>query len=568
MNSIYYLVLFSLLGAGSANAQYTRYTVQLKDKKGGAYSLSQPSAFLSARSIQRRTRQHILIDSTDLPVSRIYLDSISNINGVKIIFTSKWLNNVLVETTDSVAIEKIKSFPFVFHLTPVALKGRQTGISKNIEGEKIAVAVAPIINSFRTFNNNVLQEDSINYGANYLQVHIHEGEYLHKLGYRGQGITIAILDAGFRNYKENPAFDSLRQNNQISGEYDFVHNETSVDEDDSHGANCLSIMSANIPGQMVGTAPQANYYLFKSEDVASEKPVEEEYWVVAAERADSAGVDMISSSLGYSNFDDPALNLVYAQRDGKTAPITIAANMAVKKGMIVTISSGNSGTLNTDFKYVVCPADGNDVEAVGAVNTSGTIAPFSSGGPNGGGKLKPNIVSVGWNTVFVNINGTVSTGSGTSYSNPNIAGLIACLWQAFSDFTNREITDAVERSSDRYSHPDQRYGYGIPNMRIAYQLLEVKRKEKLNAILKKSWITAYPVPFRQSFNVYLKAPATGMASIRIVDAGGKLVQLKTVPVQQDGYYTIYMAPAISDSGIYYLQYSDGKNKAILQLVRL
>ena len=569
MKRFYFVILLCIAFAARSNAQYIRYAVQLKDKKGTAYSISQPSAFLSARSIQRRTRQNIPIDSADLPVSQVYLDSISMISGVRIMYTSKWLNNVLVEIPDSASLAKINSFPFVFHLTPVAITPPihgQPAISKNIEEERPVLAGASAANVFRMFSGNAMLDDTINYGANYPQVHIHEGEYLHKLGFRGQGMTIAILDGGFRNYLTNPAFDSLRANNQILGEYDFVNNKTSVNEEHPHGANCFSILASNMPGQIIGTASKANYYLFKSEDVNSEKPIEEQFWVAAAERADSAGADMISSSLGYSNFDDTTLNLNYAQRDGKTAPVTIGANMAVKKGMIVTCSSGNSGGLNSDFKYVLCPADGDNVLAIGAVNASGTIAPFSSGGPNGAGKLKPNIVSVGWQTVYVNTYGVVSTGSGTSYSNPNIAGLIACLWQAFREFSNTDIMDAVQRSADRYSNPDEHYGYGIPNMRIAYQILETKRKEKLNAILKDSWITAYPVPFNQSFNVYLKAPLTGMAKIRIMDAAGKLIEIKSLQIQQGGYYNIYMAPAVTPSAIYYLQYNDGKNKSTLKLV--
>jgi serine protease AprX len=570
MNRIYCLIILFLACALSSNAQYIRYTVQLKDKKGSAFSLSQPTAFLSAKSIQRRARQNIPLDSTDLPVSKIYLDSLSRISGVTIINTSRWLNNVLVEAPDSAAVVKINSFPFVFNLTPVSLHpGMPHGppIFKNIGGEKPAIALTAT-NSFRVYASDAVLEDTINYGTNYPQVHIHEGEYLHKRGFRGQDITIAILDAGFRSYQSNPAFDSLRAGNQILGEYDFVNNEFEVNTDDAHGANCLSIMASNIPGHIVGTAPKANYYLFKSEDVYSEKPIEEQYWAVAAERADSAGADMISSSLGYSNFDDTLLSLTYSKRDGKTSPITIAANMAFKKGMIVTCSSGNSGEIPTDYKYVMCPADGDDVLAIGSVDVSGIISPFSSGGPNGAGKLKPNVVSVGSNTVFANIHGTVSTGSGTSYSNPNLAGLIACLWQAFTDMSNADIIDAVQRSADKFGNPNQRYGYGIPNMRIAYQLLEAKRKQRASLDIKNTFITAYPVPFRQSFTLYVKAPATGNAMIRILDINGKLVQVRSVQLHLGSYYNIHMNPAISSSGIYYLQYDDGKNRAILKLVRL
>jgi subtilisin family serine protease len=382
-------------------------------------------------------------------------------------------------------------------------------------------------------------------------------------------MTIAILDAGFYHYKINPAFDSVRMNNHVLGEYDFVMNETSVDEDHFHGANCFSIMAANRPGFIVGTAPNANYWLFRTEDAATEKPVEEQNWIAAAERADSAGADMISSSLGYTDFDDTTFNHTYAQRDGNTTMITIAADLAAKKGMIVMNSAGNSGNAANDTRYIMCPADGDSVMTVGAVNTSGVIGSFSSWGPNSRGRVKPNIVSVGWGAVYANALGNPATGNGTSYSNPNIAGLIACLWQAFNEFTNMEIIDAVEKSADRYNNPDDHYGHGIPNFRIAYSLLEAKRQEKTNAILKGNWITVFPVPFKQVFTVFIKAPSSGRASLRIFDMTGRLLEEKLIDVNQGNYYKITMnPPSTKRFGIYYLQYFDGKNKSTVKLISL
>jgi serine protease AprX len=558
----FYLSILIVSVASASYAQNSRYTIQLKDKQGSAFSISQPASFLSAKSIQRRNRQKITIDATDLPVSAVYLDSISKVPGVVVINTSKWLNNILVQISDPAALAKINSFPFVaksdrvtFHKNN-AINSVISGKQEGYEDIKTPVA-SPVTSS----------TDTISYGLSFPQVHLHEGEFLHNLGYRGQGMTIAVLDAGFYHYQTNPAFDSLRANGRIQGTYDFVYNEPSVDEDHYHGSNCLSILAANRPGFIVGTAPDANYWLFKTEDVTSEKPVEEQYWIAAAERADSAGVDLISSSLGYSDFDDSTYNLTYAKRDGNTAPITIAADIAAKKGIIVMNSAGNSGNLTTDYKYVMCPADGDSVVAVGAVDANGNLSSYSSWGPNGAGKPKPNIVSVGWNTVYATASGNTATGSGTSYANPNIAGLMVCFWQAFPDFTNMEIIDAVQRSSDRYDHPDERFGYGIPNFRIAYNYLIVKREEKLNAALKNSWITAYPVPFQQSFTVYFKAPSSGNAFISLLDVSGRMIQTKNMQVQQNDYYTISMNPPALAAGIYYVHYNDGKNKTTLKLIR-
>lgn len=565
MKQFYFLlVIFSLLFTAS-KAQQFRYTVNLKYKKAAGYSLAQPSAFLSQKAIDRRLKQKIKIDSTDLPINKAYIDSIAKIPGVVILNSSKWLNQVLIETNDVNAIVSINAFPFVIHSSPVALNKkaprRRTANIASAEG----CADSPMsIQKVQSPN-----ADTINYGVNYNQVHIHEGEYLHNKGFRGQGITIAILDAGFYKYTTNPAFDSVRNDHRVLGTYDFVNNETSVDEDNSHGANCFSIMAANRPGFIVGTAPNASYWLFKTEDVPTEKPIEEYNWVAGAERADSAGADMISSSLGYINFDDPSYNHSYADRNGNTALITVAADMAAKKGMIVMNSIGNSGNNADDTKYVMCPADGDSVVTVGSVNNSGIISGFSSWGPNSVGKIKPNIVSVGEGTVYANAAGDPWSGNGTSYSNPNIAGLIACLWQAFYEFSNMDIIDAVQRSAHKFNTPDDRYGYGIPNFRVAYTLLEAKRQAKTDAILQGKWITAFPVPFRQMFTIFLKAPASGNANIRLIDLNGKILLEKTLHVQQGSHYTIPMnATSVGRYGIYYLQYSDGKNTTTVKLMSL
>ncbi|MEO8583868.1 MAG: S8 family serine peptidase, partial [Flavitalea sp.] len=494
-------ILMIILSALSSRSQNSRYVIQLKDKQGSIFSINQPSAFLSAKAIERRARQKIPIDLTDIPVSKVYIDSIEKIPGITVINTSKWLNNILVEVADSSTLIPVNAFPFVVRSDKVSFHNNaphQPAISGKLE-------------EFNPINNTspaceyISNADTLNYGVNSPQVHVHEGEYLHNLNFRGQGMTIAMLDAGYFNYKLNPAFDSVRMNNRVMGEYDFVNNETSVNEDDVHGANCFSILAANRPGFIVGTAPNANYWLFKTEDPGSERPVEEQYWAAAAERADSVGVDMISSSLGYANFDNPAYNIPYSKRDGKTSPITMVANLAAKKGMIVMVSAGNSGQQSTEIKYVMVPADGDSVVAVGSIDINKVIAPGSSWGPNSSGHTKPNIVSVGRAAVFADPSGNPTNGNGTSYSNPNVAGLILCLWQAFTDFTNMEIIDAVQRSSDHFENPDlNRFGYGIPNFRIAFEDLKTKRLLKnATVLLGNSYINVLPNPFNSQFSVLI-----------------------------------------------------------------
>ena len=253
-------------------------------------------------------------------------------------------------------------------------------------------------------------QQSLNYGNSFGQIHIHEGEFLHNKGYTGAGIEMAVMDAGFLSYKTNPAFDSVRSQGRILGTWDYVVNEESVNEDHDHGAACFSIIAANRPGFIVGSAPHAKFWLFRTEDAATEMPVEEQNWIAAAEFADSAGVQMFSTSLGYNDFDDPSLNYSYAQRDGNTSMITRAADLAAKKGILVMNSAGNYGNHPDDSKFVLVPADGDSVIAVGATDVNGNFASFSSRGPNGAGKRKPNIVSVGLGTVFAPPSGNPECG--------------------------------------------------------------------------------------------------------------------------------------------------------------
>lgn len=232
-------------------------------------------------------------------------------------------------------------------------------------------------------------------------------------------------------------------------------------------------------------------------------------------------------------------------------------------------AAGNTGNAADETKFTLVPADGDSVVAVGAVNTSGVIGGFSSWGPNGAGKRKPNIVSVGWGATYVNYLGVTATGNGTSYANPNIAGLIACLWQAFPEFSNMDIIDAVQRSANKYTNPDDRYGFGIPNFRIASGILETKRQDITNNILRGKWLTAFPVPFKQVFTVFVKAPSTGRASIRVLDFSGRVLLNKNIDVTQGNNYRIQMNPAGTRRfGLYFVQYNDGKNSSTIKIISL
>jgi serine protease AprX len=565
-----------------ASGQYSRYIIRLRDKNLSPYSLKNPAAYLSGSAIRRRVKYKISLDSTDLPVNPAYLDSIRSVPNVQVLNLSKWLNQVCIKTTDPAALARISSFPFVVSNNPIA-PVMQPGKflvpdgslspgpleKKRMNRSPLSISGGTQTRAIREVKGKKHVLDYFNYGTNYAQVHIHQGEYLHNLGFHGEGITIAILDAGFYNYPNNPAFDSLLFYGQVLGTWDYVNNKASVAEEHPHGAWCLSTMAANSPGLMVGTAPKAKFWLLKTEDVNSEYPVEEQNWAAAAEFADSAGVDMISSSLGYSYFDDPAYDLTHALRDGKTSIISQAAAMAVRKGILVTNSAGNSGN-SPDDNFVICPADADSVVSVGAVDVYGTIGKFSSIGPNGAGHLKPNVVSVGVNAVIASsVSGNPVYSSGTSFSNPNLCGLIACLWQAFPEFSNMEIKDAVERSADRYNHPDEIYGNGIPNMKAAYDYLQTQRiLRSYGQILNNGWLKAYPVPFVSQFNVLLKAPSTANAVFRLFDMQGKLISSQSLSLIQGNYYPLQFSHLGNAArGVYSLYYSDGHQKAVLRIIK-
>ncbi len=546
-------------------AQYSRYVIQFTNKKGTPYSLSAPSAFLTAKAIERRNRYNIAYDSTDLPITPAYLDSIRNVPNVTILNVSKWLNQVLIRTTDATALAAINTFTFVKAATAIAPRMTAPVTAGNINKWDTSFTPLPQL-PYR-----IQGIASLEYGNMYNQVHIHEGEYLHNMGYTGRGITIAVIDGGFNSYKTNPFFDSVRLQGRFMGEWDFVNNEPSVNEDAAHGAQCLSTIAANKPGQAVGSAPHAQFWLFRSEDTNSEYPVEEQNWAAAAEYSDSVGVDMISTSLGYSDFDNAALNHTYAQRDGKTTIVTRAAALATRKGILVTVSAGNSGASGPDLKYVSCPADADSVFTVGSIGLDSIISPTSSWGPNGAGKLKPNGVSVGVGAVVISASGTIGYANGTSFANPNLCGLIACLWQAFPEFNNLQIMDAVQRSANRYNTPDYRYGYGIPNFRRAFDILQNKRNPPVNnyeAILGNQWIKAYPVPFSNTVTVLLKAPSAGRVQWQFTNAVGQVLDTRVQDVVAGQIYVISFPHTNGlAKGVYYIRYQNGKNKYTLSAMK-
>jgi serine protease AprX len=459
------LILILFFSSFQSNAQFSRYIVKFKNKGTSPYSISTPSNYLSARALTRRTNYGISIDSSDLPITPRYIDSVRLAGAVTILNPSKWLNQVSIQTTDNAALAKINSFSFVQSVTGIAARTTNTEI---VTDKKNKFSSEEITASISTSKTNSTQ-DYFSYGNTYNEIHLHNGEFLHNIGMRGQNMLVAVLDAGFFNYTSLKAFDSINANNQVLQTWDFVARHSSVVEDNSHGMSCLSTIAGNIPGTFIGNAPKANFVLYRTEDAPTEYPIEEHNWACGAERADSIGADIISSSLGYTTFDNNSLDYTYSNMNGNTSISAKAAKFIGKKGLLAFIAMGNDGA--NSWKYLSTAADADSVISVGAVNTSGAVGSFSSYGPSFDGRIKPEMSSVGVNAYVQNSNNTIGTGNGTSYATPKMAGLGTCLWQAFPENNNMAIRDALIKSSSIYSAPNNRIGYGIPNIKNAFILL-------------------------------------------------------------------------------------------------
>jgi serine protease AprX len=441
MKKILFLLLFPTFVFAQDGA--FRYFISFNNKANTNFSIDAPEQYLSVRTIAKRLKQGVLIDSTDLPITAGYLQQITAA-GFTVENKSKWFNGVVVSTFDSMLIQTVNQ-PFID--TIICFGGWENSKSVSEKWQS----------SYSTAD----------YANAYNQLKMLGGDKMHTKGFLGEGMLIAVIDAGFYKVNELDIFTDLQS--QIITTYDFVDGNTNVYDDHTHGMMVLSTMGGKQSGKMIGTAPDANYLLLRSEDVFSENLIEEYLWVCAAEFADSAGADIINSSLGYTTFDNAIQNHTYADMDGKTAPISIGAGMACGKGIIVVNSAGNSG--NSNWHYIGAPADNLAVLTVGAVDENKDFAPFSSYGPNAEGYLKPNVVAQGKNTLVATSNNDVMTGNGTSFSSPVTAGMVACLWGANKDKSAFYIKDAIYKSADRYFNPDNQFGYGIPDYYSAHQFL-------------------------------------------------------------------------------------------------
>ena len=453
-----------------------KYWVKLTNKDNTGYDIAHPEDFLSQRAIDRRNRYNIDIVENDLPVSQVYIDSLQAL-GCEVVLKSKWLNAVTIASTDTAFLDTIEHLGFVEHIDRFANQLKETSVS--ISGIKQI-------------------EDFYDYGNGYDQIHIHNGEILHNNGYRGEGMLIGILDAGFMNVDQIDGFSHLFTDNRVIATRNIVSGTDHVYGYHTHGTMVLSTIASYLPGEFIGTAPMASFVFIRTEDASTEYIIEEDYWISGIEYADSLGVDVVNSSLGYTTFNDPRQNHTYADLNGKTARASIAATIAATKGIAVVNSAGNEGS--TSWKYIGVPADADSILTVGAINSSGDIASFSSKGATSDGRLKPNVVAVGSNATLLDAGGYVTSNSGTSFSSPITAGLVACLWQAKQSLNNIELFDIIQESSSRYLNPDTAYGYGIPDYSEA--LLHIQRLNGFSSKDEFIYTSAKPIENEISFTLY------------------------------------------------------------------
>jgi len=439
---------------------FYKYRVYLKDKKNSKFSVKHPEEFLSQKSIDRRRRQGLKIVESDLPVNRNYLDEVESC-GVELLHCSKWNNTVLVQTVDTTLMDKVLALQCVTSVRKVATYEKPipkpNPKRKDLVTNKDEVPETSFLAGLQQDLKDGEMNNSNKYGNGYNQIKMLNGIALHDQGFRGKGMTIAIIDGGFHNADVIPYFKNI----DILGYKDFALKGGDVFGEEEHGTMVLSCIGTNCRGKLIGTAPEASFWLLRSEDGHSEQMVEEDNWCAAIEFADSVGVDVVNTSLGYTVYDNKADNVKYWEQDGKTRLISISASMAASKGMVLCQSAGNEG--DGTWKRIGCPADASDILSVGALTANGVNTSFSSLGNSYDGRIKPDVCAQGQGCAVIDKYGELTRASGTSFSSPITCGMVACYWQAHPKLTALEVMDRIRKSGNNAEHPDNVFGYGIPD---------------------------------------------------------------------------------------------------------
>ncbi|GAO31149.1 S8 family peptidase [Geofilum rubicundum] len=542
-----FLLVGLSLPFGAVMGQTAGYFVQFSDKEGSPYHLDNPLEFLSQRAIDRRAAQGIFLDDTDLPVSPAYVQNLEDL-GVKVLMATKWFNGVIAVSDDSELMNGLEALPYINFVEKTyvgdgwSLSSGDNFSQKKLYPEVDAVESKEVLKSTAAMNTD-------------RQIEMVKGDFLHDLGFKGNGIHIAVLDAGFKGVETSQVFGHLQTDGLLLGERNFVLNDPEPFYNTHiHGAQVLGVMTGQVPDEYAGTATEASYWLMRTEDARSEYPIEADYWVCAAEMADSAGVDIIQSSVGYFTFDDPAMDYTLEIPGGITR-ISRAAAFASQKGMVVVNSAGNER--QSEWEYVVMPNDVPEVLTVGAVKADGTLADFSSRGFVADGWVKPDVMALGVGTSVIT-NDVIGVSVGTSFAAPIISGLTACLWQSMPEKTAAEIVDLVRSSADRYLNPDEDFGYGIPDFERAFQLSVGSQ----NIDLLDNWLVT-PNPFISAFEIF-QDDFEGALSVELINLHGQVVWQEEVIFQHHQRIT----PGIAlQPGVYVLRLKDGSFSYSTKVVR-
>ena len=430
------------------------------DKENPAvFKLENPEKFVSEKSLKRRSKvlpHDKLISNKDIPVNINYIKKVKKL-GFRLKQKSRWFNGISGFATKQ-EIALISDLPFVKKIDVVEKFRKDYGAEIKDESNLPQKTISPQPEGIHNLNygNSFTQLDQINIPS------------VQDLGYNGQGVTVCVMDAGFDNLSHE-AFDSIN----IIAEWNFVDNSSDV-SGHYHGTNTLSIIGGFKEGELIGPAFGSNYILAVTEDVSSETPVEEDNWIAAMEWADSIGVDVTSTSLGYLAFNAPYSSYTWEDMDGKTARITIAADHAASLGIIVVNSAGNNG-FNSDHNTLDAPADGDSVFTIGAVTSSGIRSGFSSVGPTVDGRIKPDLMAMGSSVYAAGTSSLTSYGtvSGTSYACPLAAGCAALLLSYQPSLIPMEILNLFRQTASQSNNPDRLMGWGIIDTYAAFQLAPV-----------------------------------------------------------------------------------------------
>ncbi|MFP4287637.1 MAG: S8 family peptidase [Bacteroidales bacterium] len=547
--------------------------VEFMDKENSPYTLENPNEFLSQRSLERRLKNNIPLDFYDLPVSPVYIETLTTDleEQLKLYYTSRWFNGALFEVNDELVTDIINGYEFVKSAEVVkpSLSQKSEEPQQQDEDSPSTQSIANNTPSNGAFKFPGVPYTGMDKDNFYFQndqvmefIELVNGQYLHDKGYNGRGTIVTVLDSGFKDVDKMEGFRYLWDTEKIMGYHDFVNPGGDIFDTHTHGTSVLSVMAGMLNHDYRGGAPEAYYYLVRTEDASSEFQIEEYNWLAGAEYADSVGADIINSSLGYSEFDDPSQNYTYQDLDGETTVAARAANMAFNRGILVVNSAGNYG--NNTWQYIGTPADALGTLAIGGTDNQGERVSFSSIGPTTDGRIKPDVMAQGRSVPVISISDQVMNANGTSFASPLMAAMAACLLQRHPSATHKQLKNAITRSGDKYFNPDNFYGYGIPDFEAASLILH-QIQEDQNIVS----LSVNPINQQSSLRFFLEQEDRVM--VEIFNAKGDLV-LRTDQIEVNrGYNEIKPFREEADSlasGIYFVRVGFSHRNELIKAIKL